>query len=141
MEPGPRPRFRVSLWAAGEHNYWLLPGEYHERALAQAERWFITVNCCDPALARYRFVDPCSHPAALGFTGLYGRSLLPRDLDERVEEVNVSNIVGGTHDMNAYLYSLYIQERTREYVLWHTLPPLSPSEGEFAAVSTLQIAK
>lgn len=131
---GPRPKARVALWAAGEHNYWLLPGQYHGEALQQAERWFITQNCCDPALARYHFVDPCTNAAALGFTGMYGRNLLPADLDARIEEVNVSNLVGGTHDNDNYLYSLYIQNRTRDYALWHTLPPLAkPAAAEAVA--------
>jgi len=124
IEPGPRPHVRVAMWAAGEHDHWLLPGHYHGQALHEAERWFITYNCCDPVLMRYRFVDPCEHPAALGYSGFAGRYLLPPDLDARIEEVNVTNIVGGTHDMRAYLYSLYIQNRTRDYALWHELPPL-----------------
>jgi hypothetical protein len=121
LEPAPRPQARVALWAAGIHNHWLLPGHYHGEALKQAEAWFITINCCDPALMRYRFVDPCSDPAALGYSGMYGRNLLPADLNARIEEVNVTNIVGKTHDNDPYLYSLYIQNRTRDYVLWHPL--------------------
>lgn len=127
IEAGPRPKARVALWAAGEHNHWLLPGHYHGEALKQAERWFITQNCCDPALARYHFVDPCSNPVALGFSGMYGRNLLPAEQGARIEEVNVSNIIGGTHDNDPYIYSLYIQNRTREYALWHELPELKPA--------------
>jgi len=135
LPPGPRPRARVVLWAAGEHNHWLLPGHYHGEALKQAERWLITQNCCDPALARYRFVDPCSDAVALGYSGLYGRNLLPADLDARIEEVNVSNLVGSTHDNDDYLYSLYIQNRTRDYALWHELPELKPQPAAALAVA------
>jgi hypothetical protein len=141
IESGPRPRARAALWAAGEHNHWLLPGQYHGGALRQAERWFITVNCCDPALARYHFIDPCSDAVALGYAGMYGRNLLPAELDARIEEVDVSHIAGHTHENDLYLYSLYIQNRTREYALWHTLPPLAAGDRELAAVGTLQIAK
>jgi hypothetical protein len=42
-------------------------------------------------------------------------------LNERVEEMNVSGLLGGTHDMPVYLHSPAIQERTRQYVLWHEL--------------------
>lgn len=121
LEPGERPAVRVALWAAAEHNYWYLPGNFHDRALAAGDAWFITINHCDPVLERYRFIEECGNPVAVGYAGIYGRNLLPADVNARVEEVNVTNIVGGTHDMSAYLYSLYIQGRTREFVLWHEL--------------------
>jgi len=115
-------RYRVALWAAAEHSDWYLPGRYHGDALAAADAWFITVNCCDPVLARYRMIDKCSDPSAVGYAGVYGRNLLPADVSSRLEVVNVSNIIGKTHDMPPYLYSLWIQDRTRQYVLWHPLP-------------------
>lgn len=121
VDASSQPRVRVALWAAAEHNHWYLPGNFHDQALAAADAWFITINCCDPVLARYRFLEECSNPVAVGYAGIYGRNLLPPDVNDRVEEVNVTNIVGGTHDMHAYLYSLYIQRRTREYVLWHDI--------------------
>ena len=124
----PRPPIRVALWAAGEHNYWYLPGNFHDRALATGDAWFITINCCDPVLARYRFLEKCSDPVAVGYAGIYGRNRLPTDVNNRIEEVNVSHIVGGTHDKDAYLYSLYIQNRTREYVLWHELAEKKAAE-------------
>ena len=114
-------RFRVAVWAAAEHSHWYLPGRYHGQALATADAWFITVNGCDPVLSRYRFIEKCSDPSAVGYVGIYGRNLLPPDVNARVEEVNVTNIIGKTHDMRHYLYSLWIQNRTREYVLWHPL--------------------
>ena len=51
VSAGERPTIRVALWASGLHNHWLLPGHYHGQALAMAERWLITYNCCDPVLA------------------------------------------------------------------------------------------
>jgi hypothetical protein len=121
VPPGPRPQFRVALWAAAEHNHWFLPGQFHSEALAAAEAWYVTINCCDPVLARYEHLDKCSHPAAVGYAGIYGRNLLPADVNARIEEVNVSNIVDGEHHWRPYLYSLYIQNRTRDYVMWHEL--------------------
>jgi hypothetical protein len=129
LEPGERTKVRVALWAAAEHNHWYLPGSFHDQALATADAWFITINYCDPVLSRYRFLEECSDPVAVGYAGIYGRNLLPADVNDRIEEVNVTNIVGGTHDMSAYLYSLYIQKRTREYVLWHELPLPSPTSA------------
>ena len=116
-----RPQFRAALWAAAEHNYWYQPGQFHSQAPAAADAWFVTINCCDSVLARYRFLDECGNPAAVGYSGIYGRNLLPADVNARIEEVNVTNIVGGTHDWRDYLYSLWIQNRTRDYILWHPL--------------------
>jgi hypothetical protein len=121
MPAGERPAIRVALWAAALHDHWLLPGHYHGQALAMADRWLVTYNYCDPVLSRYQWIEKCGDPAALGYSRLYGRNLLPTELNDRVEEMNVSCLVGGTHDMRPYLYLLPIQNRTRQYVLWHVL--------------------
>ena len=54
------------------------------------------------------------------------------DGNARIEEVNVSNIVGSEHHWRPYLYSLYIQNRTRDYLLWHELSAgmLKPRRAE-----------
>jgi hypothetical protein len=72
-------------------------------------------------LSRYHWIEKCGDPVALGYSGLYGRNLLPPELNERVEEMNVSGLIGGTHDMPIFLHSPAIQERTRQFVLWHEL--------------------
>ncbi len=133
--PGQRPQIRVALWAAAEHSHWYIPGNFHGRAPAMADAWFVTVNPCDPVLARYHMLDKCSCPSAVGYAGIYGRNLLPADVNARIEEVNVSNIVGGTHDMHAYLYSLYVQGRTRQYVLWHELEITKATEAHALAAT------
>jgi hypothetical protein len=121
LAPAPRPHVRVAMWAAAEHNHWYLPGQFHGQALAAGDAWFNTINCCDPILSRYRWIDKCSNPVAAGYAGIYGRNLLPADVNARIEEVNVTNIVGGEHNWRIYLYSRYIQDRTRDYVMWHEL--------------------
>jgi hypothetical protein len=136
VEASQGPQSRVAFWAAAEHNDWLLPGHYHGEALPEAERWFNTVNCCDPVLAHYRLLVRCSNPVALGYAGMYGRNLLPADLDARIEEVNVSNIVGRRHSMYPYLYSLYIQNRTRDFALWHEM-----ADGKLEQATALATAK
>ena len=136
LPPAPRPQVRVAMWAAAEDNHWYLPGQFHGRALAAADAWFNTINCCDPILARYRWIDRCSNPEAVGYAGIFGRNLLPPDVNARIEEVNVSNIVGSSHSMRCYLYSLYIQNRTRDYALWHEL-----GEKPSANTATLTAAK
>jgi hypothetical protein len=121
LAPSERPHIRVATWAAAGHNYWYGSGQVHGQALAAADAWYITLNPCDPVLARYRFVERCGDPVALGFAGIYGRNLLPPEVNARVEEINVANIVGSEHHWRPYLYSRYIQDRTRDYVLWHEL--------------------
>lgn len=129
---GERPSCRVALWGAAEHNHWYQPGQFHDRAPAAAAAWFVTVNYCDPVLSRYRHIEACSDPCAVGFAGIAGRNLLPPEINARFEEINVSQLVGGEHHWRLYLYSQYIQERTRNYVLWHDLGHGAAS-GEAAA--------
>jgi hypothetical protein len=135
LPAGKRPSVRVVLWAAAEDNTWYLPNQFHGHALAAAEAWFITLNYCDPVLSRYRFIDRCSNPEAVGCVGIYGRNLLPSDVNRRIEEVNVSNIVGDEHNWRPYLYSLYIQGRTREYMLWHDASQPLPREPASVAAA------
>jgi hypothetical protein len=116
-EPGKGQPIRVALWAAAEHNDWPLPGHAHGQALGMSDEWLITINGCDPALARYHFVDPCSQPTALGYVGLAGG--LPTDLAAKVKQMNVSHIVGGTHEMQPYLYAPGIAQPTAKLVLWY----------------------
>jgi len=136
LPPAPRPQVRVAMWAAAEHSDWYLPGQFHSRALAAADAWFITINHCDPVLRRYRWIDRSSNSAAVGFVGIYGRNLLPPDVNARIEEVDVTNIVGGEHNWRQYLYSRYIQDRTRDYVMWHPLGlSISQKAGAVAAAN------
>lgn len=114
-----RPEMRVAFWAAAEHDDWLLPGRYHGRAIDVADRWLITRNCRDPVLTHYRFVEKCDKPAALGYSGLVGRNLLTANQNARIEELDVTPLLGGTHDLEPYLYAPAILNRTRNYVLWH----------------------
>jgi hypothetical protein len=72
-------------------------------------------------LARYRFLEKGRSPAALGYTGLAGRNLMPYDWNARFEEWDVGHLIGKRHQMQPYLYSPAIQQRTREYALWYEL--------------------
>ena len=121
IEPGERPQMRVVFWAAAENSDWLLPGRYHGQALPMAQRWLNLINCCDPALAQYWRLDKCVGGTALGYAGIYGRNLLPAELSERFDEWNVTHLIGKQHALDPYLYSLPIQDRTRQYALWHEL--------------------
>lgn len=120
---GNRQVTRVVLWAAALHNHWLLPGRYHGCALPMAQHWLIYVNGCDPVLRQYHRLEKHGNPAALGYTGLAGLYTLPPDLWSRIEQRQVSHIIGKTHDVRPYVYSSVIAGRTRQYLLWHSLAP------------------
>ena len=51
----------------------------------------------------------------------------------RIEEVNVANLIGQEHNMPPYLYALWIQNRTRKYVLWHPLAETKLAEAVASA--------
>jgi hypothetical protein len=130
------PELRVALWAAAEHDDWLLPGRTHGEALPRAEQWLITRNCCDPVLSRYRLLDKCSEPTALGFSGLVGRNLLSPEINQRIEEIDVTGVVGSSHDMQRYLYARSILDSTREVLFARPTvsPPAAAATAESSAV-------
>jgi hypothetical protein len=129
---GNRQATTVVLWAAALHNHWLLPGHYHGCALPMAQHWLIYVNGCDPVLMRYHMLEKCGDPAALGYTGLAGLNSLPPHLRSRFEQLQVSHIIGKTHDVRPYVYSPVVSGRTRQYLLWHEIwaKPLATTADE-----------
>lgn len=118
----PTLSLRMALWAAAEHSHWLLPGQPHERALTAVECCWVAVNPCDPVLARYRWVDRCQRPAALGVVGICGCPQLPTELADRVTEENVADQIGKSHTLHPYFRSGYILEKTRG-CLFSAMPP------------------
>ena len=44
-------------------------GNFMTGRSAAADAWFITINCCDPVLARYRILEECGNPVAVGYAG------------------------------------------------------------------------
>lgn len=137
LPPAPRPPIRVALWIAAVHNHWLIPGQANGNALPLADAWLSTVNCCDPVMARYRWVEKGSNPAALGYAGLAGRNWIPYEWQARFHELDVSHIVGRRHEMRPYLYSPAIQQQTRQYALWYEVyaAPNAPSAVPLATAS------
>ena len=99
-------------------NTWLMPGAFHSRALAQVDRMLVLYNPRDPILRRYRLIAPGAGAQALGYTGLVGLEPLG-PLAGRVDQVNVSDEVGRSHDHDRYLESSYFPS-LREYVLWRS---------------------
>jgi len=105
-------KVRAVLLAAAVHSHWLEPGRYHGRSLNQLDRLVLLNNGCDPALQRYRFLDPCGRPSALGYTGVASLRRLGEQAD-KVEQIRVNGIVGRTHHAEIYIRSRRAMELTR----------------------------
>lgn len=128
------PRYRVVLLAAALHNDWLIEGHFHGQSLDVVERMVVLFNPCDPALKRYDRVFPEGRPLALGAYGVADSALGANA--ERVEQWNVSAIIGRTHDEWAYLNAPWVAERLRAGLL----PPTSAPPSQSNASSTQPIA-
>ena len=92
------------LVASAEHHDWLLPGHEHGAGLDLVRRMLVFVNGCDPALKRFKAVDRCTRPIALGYVGLAQSALSERQA-ERYREQDVSGIIGRMHSESPYRHS------------------------------------
>jgi len=95
---------RVALLASATHNYWLTPGRHHGLAYESIDKLLLLNNSKDRALKVYRFVEKHGSPKALGYTGLASRQALS-DAGVRIRQLDVSNVVGHSHDIKLYFCS------------------------------------
>lgn len=109
------PRYGVVLAAAAAHNHWLMPESRHGKALAQVDHLLNLYNSCDPVLARYRMIDRCEKPQALGYVGIAPASL--GVWADRVSQRDLAPSIGKTHDENAYLYRGVTADELRRHLL------------------------
>ncbi len=108
---------RAVLMGAAMHNYWLLPGYRHGKAVSQVDRMLVQYNPCDRILRMYRFVDRRSRPQALGYSALPRLSELGEDAS-RIEQQDVCPQIGNNHDMRAYFASPAVMDELRPCILW-----------------------
>lgn len=116
-EVNPKRTARAVLMGAAMHNYWLLPGYRHGKAVSQVDRMLVQYNPCDRILRMYRFVDRHSRPQALGYSALPRLSELGEDAS-RIEQQNVCPQIGNNHNMRAYFASPEVMDEVRQCVLW-----------------------
>lgn len=112
-----RRRYRVTLLAAAVHSHWLQPGEPFDQAMSSVARLQVQFNPWDPVLRHYGILERDSSPSALGATGICA----DKDLGEngqRLEQLNVSNVVGNKHDVRRYLNSPKLMSRILDNVFW-----------------------
>lgn len=107
-------KLRVVLISPAIHNDWLLPGEYHGKALLQVQRILLLNNTGDPTLAHYAAISLKGKPVALGFSGLLAADKLG-DKANRLEQVDVLPYIGEEHGVENYLRSSPIVRRIAEF--------------------------
>lgn len=115
-------RFGVTLVAAAEHNHWIMPSSLHGRALEPVDQLFNLYNSCDPVLARYRMIDRCERPTALGYAGISSESL--GAASGKLEQRDAASTVGSTHDESVYLHYGVTPDELRR----HLLPPTAATK-------------
>jgi hypothetical protein len=107
---------RVVMVAGALHNSWLRPGGYHEAAVKHLDYLLNLYNCCDPLLQRYHMLYKHSHATALGYAGMYTGDL--GDVASRIEQGDVCNSVGRSHEISDYLASAALVGRMRDVLFW-----------------------
>jgi hypothetical protein len=108
------------MLSAAEHDDWLVPGAPHDHAYLRINRLLNLYSSCDPVLKRYRFLDTCTRPEAMGFVGVAGRSRL-LDGGARLDEFDVCCTLGITHDADAYFGSHFLVRKMQRYVFWEPI--------------------
>ena len=108
-EKVPRPNNRVVLIASAVHSHWLGAGQCHGLAITQIDRLLLLNNSCDSALKRYRHIERCSNPSALGYVGLNEHRLLEHGA--AIEQVNACCTVGRSHSLSNYLCNSNLMSR------------------------------
>jgi hypothetical protein len=107
---------RSVLLASAMPYCWLLPGEFHERALDAADRMLVTYNPADPVLFFYPRLWGKGGPQALGLEGTPEGRLDPATAD-RLVQANVRRAVDHGHSWKHYISSSEIVRRLRYELL------------------------
>ncbi len=110
-EAGSKPLVRAVLIAAAEDCDWMSPGRPNERAVPLVERMLLMNNYCDKALKKYRFIDPCTKPEALGYVGVG-----PVSQPEKIEQLNACCPAGTDHDWRRYFFNDALVSQMRPYL-------------------------
>jgi len=110
-----RKPMRVVMIVAAMDDDWFEPGRYHQRALTAVDQMVMFTNCCDPAMKRYQAVDRCGCPTALGYSGVASPGALGAQAD-KIEERDVSCLIGRTHHLECYLVNAPIMAQTWQFL-------------------------
>jgi hypothetical protein len=114
-------RVRAVLMAAAMHDYWLMPDQYHGRAVESMDRMLVLYNSADPLLRRYRLVSKGEKPRAIGYSGIAGGDQLGPAL-QRIVEIDVRCHLGRAHWFMDYLCTPPLMDEAAPYILWQPIP-------------------
>ncbi len=122
---------RAVFWAAAIDEGAMAPWGYRNLALDAVDTMLITVNCADPALKWYRRLWGHRGPEALGFSGPVGLADW-----SKVLTMDVSGIVGRSHEWQEYANSQSVMSATAEMVLGNSAASgeIAPHQARRAAV-------
>lgn len=108
-------KLRVVLVSPAIDNDWLLPGEFHGKAVTQVKQMLLLNNSEDPTLANYAAISPKRNAIALGLSGLVSIDKLS-DAADRIEQVDAVEHIGEEHGVENYLRSAPIVEQVGEFI-------------------------
>jgi predicted esterase len=103
----------ASLIAAAMHRDGLSNHGLFRSAQQQIGEILIFFNTEDPILRRYFWLEKSNRQEALGFAGFRPRPLAPV-----INQLNVANIVGRSHDIQRYFSQERVVTMLRENSLW-----------------------
>ncbi|HEV7280324.1 MAG TPA: hypothetical protein VGN57_08945 [Pirellulaceae bacterium] len=112
-----RPPQRAILIAGALDRTKLYPGGAYSGIYARLDHVSIWFNTADPALKRYHLVDKGAD--ALGYVGLPNWSAIGSC---RIDQTNVTNWIGRTHWLSAYLDDPSARNLLRRQALWEDAP-------------------
>ena len=103
----------ASFMAAAMHRDGLSKHGLFGFAQRQIGEILLFFNTADPILRRYFWLEKSNRQDALGFAGFYSEPITPI-----VNQLNVANIVGKSHDIERYFSQKRVVTLLRENALW-----------------------
>lgn len=132
-EAGVAPPQRAILIAGALDRNKLCPAGGYSRIYERSDRVSIWFNQADPPLKRYGFID--NGADALGVVGLPNWSAIG---DSQIDQTNVTNWIGRTHWLSAYLESPSARNLLRRQALWEDAPAADVAEANASAEAPSQ---
>lgn len=131
-----RPPQRAILIAGALDRNKLCPGSGYSRAYERLDRVSVWFNQADPPLKRYGFID--NGADALGVVGLPNWSAIGTS---QIDQTNVTNWIGRTHWLSAYLESPSARNLLRRQALWEDAPTSGIASAKASAAAELAAAR
>jgi hypothetical protein len=129
-ESGVIPPQRAILIAGAIDRTKLFPGGAYSRIYERLDRVSIWFNQADPPLKRYGLID--NGADALGEYGLPNWSAIGGC---RIDQTNVTNWIGRTHWLSAYLESPSARNLLRRQALWEDAAPVATAQASAESAS------